>query len=125
MIETAERRQASIERALAGMAEWRVAEVVSERQRLGQILIKPQPPRQRAGNLGDFKSMGEPRAIMVAFVKNENLGFMLEPAEGSGMDDAVAIAAKAATGLARRLGMQPAAAAFRIACIRCAENLGL
>ncbi len=124
VIETAERRQASIQRALAGMAKRRVAEVVSERQRLGQILIEPQPPRQRASNLGDFKRMGEARAIMVALVENENLGFVLEPAEGSGVNDAVTIAAKGASGLARRLGMQSAAAEFRIARIRCTGNTG-
>jgi hypothetical protein len=47
---------------------------------------------------------------MIAFVKDENLGLMLEAAERGGMDDAVAIAAKAAAGFARRLGKKPAAA---------------
>ena len=61
---------------------------------------------------------------MVALVKNENLGFVFEPAEGSGVDDAVAIAAKGAAGLARRLGMQSATAAFRIACIWGTGNVG-
>jgi hypothetical protein len=61
---------------------------------------------------------------MVALVENENLGFVLEPAEGSGVDDAVTIAAKGAAGLACRLGMQSAAAAFRIACIGCTGYVG-
>src|SRR5262249_43126198 len=116
----AECRQAGIKRAFAGMAERRMAKIVSQRQRLGQIFVKPQPPRQRARDLRDFKRVGEPRPVMIALVENENLGFVLQSAEGGGMDDAVAIAAKSAAALARRFGMKPAAAAVRVAGIRCA-----
>jgi hypothetical protein len=54
---------------------------------------------------------------MVTLVENENLGLMLEPTEGGRVDDTVAVAAKGAAAFARRLGMQPATAQFRIARI--------
>ena len=40
VIEAAERRHAMRERILAGMAERRVAEVVRQRNRLGEILVE-------------------------------------------------------------------------------------
>ena len=48
------------------MAERRVAEVVGQRQRLGQIFVKPERASQGAGDLGDLQRMGQPRAEMVA-----------------------------------------------------------
>jgi len=110
VIKATERREARVEGAFAGVPERRMAKIVSERQRLGEILVKPQPPRQGPCDLRDFKRVGEPGAIMIAFIENENLGLMLEAPKGGGMDDAVAIAAERAAGLARRLAMKPAAA---------------
>ncbi len=100
MIEAAERREAGIERALAGMAEWRVAEIVSERQRLGEVFVEREPAGERARDLRHFKCMGQPGPVMVAFVEHEDLGLVLEPAERGGMDDAVAVAAEGAAALA-------------------------
>ena len=42
------------------MAERRMAQVVRERQRLGQILVEPQPPGQRTRDLRDLECMGQP-----------------------------------------------------------------
>jgi hypothetical protein len=100
------------------MAERRMAEIVGERQSLGKILVEPKPPRQGARYLGDFERVGEPRAVVIAFVEHEDLRFVLQPPERGRMDDAVAIAAKAAAALARRLGMKPAAAQVRVARIK-------
>ena len=94
VVEAAERGQAAIERALAGMAERRMAEVVGERQRLGQVLVERQRARERAGDLRHFERVGEPGAVMIALVEHEHLGLVLEPAEGGRMDDAVAVAAE-------------------------------
>src|SRR5215472_5516909 len=94
-----------------------MTEIVRQRQRLGEVLIEPQPPCERAGDLCDLERVSEPGAIMVALVEDENLGLVLETAEGGGMDDPVAIATKRATAFARWLGVQPAAASFRIASI--------
>jgi hypothetical protein len=55
---------------------------------------------------------------MVAFVEYEDLGFMLEPPKCCSVNDAVAVAAERTAVLARRLGVQAAAALRRIAGIR-------
>ncbi len=118
VIEAAECGEAGVERALAGMAERRMTEIVGKRQRLGEILVEAEPPGDRARDLGDFERMGEPGSIVVALVEDENLGLMLEAAESGRMNDAVAIAAEGAAASALRLGMQPAAASRRIAGIK-------
>ena len=117
VVETAMRLQALIERALAGMAEWRMAEVVRQRQRLGEILVEAELAGQRAGDLRHFQRMGQPGAVMVAFMEHKHLGLVLQAAKGGGMDHPVAIAPERAAGLARRLVEQPAAAAVGVAGI--------
>ena len=92
-----------------------MAEIVRQRQRLGEILVEPQPAGERARNLRDFKRMGEPRAIVIAFVENENLSLMLKAAERRCMDDAVAVAAKRAAAFAGRLQMKAPTALARVA----------
>ncbi len=92
VIEAAERRGRRVQRFLAGMAERRVAEIMGERQRLGQILVQRQHAREAAGDLGHFQRMGQARAVIVAFMLDEDLGLVLEAAKGGGMDDAVAVA---------------------------------
>ena len=98
VIEAAELPQAFVERALAGVPERRMAEIVGQRQRLGQVLVEPERARERAGDLGDFQRMGEPGAVMIALVVDEHLGLVREPAEGGGMDDAVAVAPEVVAG---------------------------
>ena len=117
MVEAAARFEAAVERPLAGMAERRVAEVMRQRQCLGKILVKPERARERAGDLGDFEGVGEAGAEMIAFVEDEHLRLVRQAAKRVGMDDAVAVAAKGAPSRARRLRVQPAAAAARIAGI--------
>ena len=101
VVEAAERREAVVERALAGMAERRMAEVVAERRGLGQVLVEPERAGERAGDLGHFQRVGQAGAEMVALVEHEHLGLVGEPAERGRMDDAVAIAAEGAAGGAR------------------------
>ncbi len=113
VVEAAAGGEAAIERALAGMAERRMAEVVGERQRLGQILVEPERASERACDLRDLERMGQAGAEMVALVEDEDLGLVGEPPEGGRMDDAVAVAAEGVAGRARRLRMEPAAAPAR------------
>ncbi len=110
VVESAMSGEASIECALAGMAERRMAEVMGERAGLREILVEAERARQRARDLGDFEGVGEPGAIVVALVVDEHLRLVGKPAEGGGMDDPVAIAAEIAAGGARRLRMEPAPA---------------
>ncbi len=121
MVEAAERREAGIERALAGMAERWVTKIMGQRQGLGEVLVDAERPRQRPRHLRDFERMGEPGAVVIALVEHENLRLVLEAAEGGRVDDAVAVAAEGAAALADRLGVQPAAALPRIARKRRAE----
>ena len=109
VIEPTKRLQTAIERALAGMAERRVPEVVGERQGLGEILVKAERASKRAGDLGDFKGVSEPGAVMITLVKHEDLGLVLEPTEGRRVDDAIAIAAKQVARRTGRFRMDPAA----------------
>ena len=115
------RRQA-IERALAGMAERRMAEIMGERQRLGEVLVEAERAGERAGDLRHLERVGQPGAVMVALVEHEHLGLVAQPAEGGGMDDPVAIAPEGLRVRARRLGKQPPAAALGVAGIRAREE---
>ena len=117
VIESAMGLQAGIERAFPGVPERRMTEVMGQRQRLREILVQAKLARQCAGNLRYFERMGQPGAVMIALVEHEDLGFMLEAAEGGRMDHPVAIAAKWAAGLARRLVKQSAPAAVGVAGI--------
>src|SRR5690349_643912 len=107
--------EAGVERTLAGVPEGRVAEIVRQRQRFGEILVEPELARQRAGDLGDLQRMGQAGAVMIALMEHKNLGLVLEPAKRGRVDHPVAIPAERAPGLARRLGKQPAAAAIGVA----------
>ena len=69
MIEAAEGGEAVIERALAGMAERRMAEIVRKRQRFGEILVEAERAGERTRDLGHFKRVGEPGAVVVALVR--------------------------------------------------------
>ena len=110
VVEAAETGQALVERALAGMAEGRMAEIVGERHRLGQVLVEAERAGERTGDLHHFQGVGEPGAVVVALVVDENLRLVGKPAEGAGMDDAVAIAAEIVARGAYRLAMAAAAA---------------
>ena len=53
----------AFERVLAGVAERRVAEIVREGQRLGQVLVEMQFARDRAGDLRHLDAVGQPGAV--------------------------------------------------------------
>src|SRR5207244_1587668 len=112
--EAAERREALVERALAGVPERRMAEVVAERRRLGQILVEAERAAERTGDLGDLQSVRQAGAEMVALVEHEHLGLVGQPAERRRVDDSVAVAAEGATVGALGLGKAPAPAPRRI-----------
>jgi hypothetical protein len=115
MVKTAMGLQAGVKSALAGMTEWRMAEVVGQRQRLRKILIQTELPRQRAGDLGYLQRVGQPGTVMITFMEDEYLGFVLETAKRGGMNHPVAIASERTSGPAWRLVKQPSAAATGVA----------
>ena len=57
-----------------------------------QVLVQVQRPGDGPRNLGNLKGVGEPGNEVVAQGSSEHLGLVLEPAEGLGVDDAVAVA---------------------------------
>ena len=80
------------EHALARVAERRVAEVVREHDRLGELLVQAQRARDRARDLARLDRVGESIAQVVALVIDEHLGLVLEPPERARVHDPIAIA---------------------------------
>lgn len=72
MVEPALLVERSLQRILARMAERRMADVVRQAQRLGQVLVQPQRPRDRAADLRDLQAMGQADAEMVAIGGHED-----------------------------------------------------
>jgi hypothetical protein len=83
--------QALVERGLADVAERRVAQVVSERDRLGQVLVQRESARDGAGDPHGLERVGQPRAVVVALRRDEDLRLVLQPAERLGVDDPIAV----------------------------------
>ncbi len=102
--------QQLVERLLARVAERRMAEVVTDRDRLGQILVQPQRPRDAARDAGRLERVREARAEVVALGIDEDLRLVAQPAERLRVDDPVAVA------LERR--PQPALLLRRLAAAR-------
>ena len=75
-----------------GVAERRVAQVVREADRLGQRLVERECARDAARDLRHLQRVGQPGAVKVALVVDEDLGLVDEAAERRRMHDAVAVA---------------------------------
>ena len=103
-----------VKRVFARVAEGRMAEIMGERDGFSEIVVKAERPRQRARDLAHFQRMGQPRAVVVAVMGDEDLRLMGEPPEGGAMDDAVAVALKCRAGRRGGLGDEPAPATRRI-----------
>lgn len=84
-------RQKFAQRLLPRMAEGRMAQVMSQGDRFGQVLVKPQGPGNGPGNLRHLQGVGQPRPIVVPEGSQEHLGLMLQTAERFAVKDAVAI----------------------------------
>ena len=84
--------QAVVEHVLADVAEGRVAEVVAQPDRLGEVLVEAQRARDGARDLRDLERVGQPRAEVVALGRDEDLGLVLEAPERLGVHDPVAVA---------------------------------
>jgi hypothetical protein len=66
VIESAGRRQASLQGFLAAVAEGRMAEIMTQAERFGQVFIEAQRPRHRPPDLRYFQRMGEPNSEVIA-----------------------------------------------------------
>ncbi len=89
-----------------------LAQVMAERHRLGEVLVEVEGAGDGAGDLGGLQRVGQPRDEVVAGGRDEDLRFVLQPAEGLAVDDAVAVALEVGAG-GRGLFWPLAAAALR------------
>ena len=94
----------SVECSLPGMPERSMSEVMSERDRVGQRLVKPECARDSPRDLGYLKRVREARPVVVALRCQENLRLARKPPERLGMDDAIPVALKAGADVALLLG---------------------
>ncbi len=81
-----------VERVLARVPERRVPHVVPEPDRLGQVLVEPECPRDDPRDRSRLERVRHPRAVVVALRVDEDLRLALQATEGLRVDDAVAVA---------------------------------
>ena len=113
--------QRAVERRLARVPEGRVAEVVAQADRLGQVLVEAQRAGDGARDPDGLERVREPRAVVVALGRHEDLRLVLEPPERLAVGDAVAVALEGAAEPAGDLGDE-AAARLRRASPRAARE---
>lgn len=81
MVETSVPLHSLMQNMLAGVAEWRMAQVVRQRNGLRQILVESQRARDRARNLGNLHRVSQTGTVIVALVIYEYLSLVLEAAK--------------------------------------------
>src|SRR5207244_3372692 len=92
VIETvAEAPHLEIELFLAGVRERRMADIMRQSERFGQVLIETENRSHCAGDLRHLDRMGQPRAKVVGETGGKDLRLGFETAEGAGMHDPVAV----------------------------------
>ncbi len=83
--------EAVLHDGLAAVAEGGMAQVVSQRRRLAEVLVEQKGTGDDAGDLGDLQSMGQPCPVMLVHGKEEDLGLVHHPAEGFAVEDAIPV----------------------------------
>ena len=99
-----------VQDVFAGMAEGGVPEVMGQTDRFGEALVEAQRAGDGAADLGHFDAVRQAGAVVVVEAGGEDLRFAFQPAKGGAVNDAVAVAFKAAAVGVGRLG-EPAAPA--------------
>ena len=99
------------------MAEGRVAQVVGQGNRLGQVLVEPQRPGDGAADGGHFNRVGQPGTEVVARAVEEHLRLVFQAAEGARVDDPRAVALETRCG---RRGAAPGGGRPALAALACA-----
>jgi len=87
----AARAQQLVERLLAGVAEGRMADVVADGDRLGEILVQAQCSPDPARDARSLERVREPRAEVVALGVDEYLCLVAQAAERLRVDDPVSV----------------------------------
>src|SRR5665213_3659087 len=86
--------QAAVEHVLPDVTKRRMAEVVAEPDRLSEVLVQGEGPRDGARDPRDLEGVGQAGAVVVALGGDEHLGLVLETAKRLAVDDPVAVALK-------------------------------
>src|SRR4051794_10636889 len=84
--------QQLVERVLARMPERRMTEVVTQPDRLDEILVEAQCPRNAPRDSGRLEGVRQPGAKVVALGVDEDLRLVAEAPERLRVDDPVAVA---------------------------------
>ena len=106
----AETPHLAIQLLFAGVREGRMADVVRQRQRLGQILVQLQHRGQRARDLRDLDGVRQPIAKVVGDAGWKDLRLVFQAAKSAGVDHAIAIALELVAVRMRRFRIPPPAA---------------
>src|SRR5579884_2493097 len=85
-----------VQSALTCMSEWRMADVMHQRQGFGQVFIQTERGSNGTGDLRYFHSVGKAATEVVRVAMGENLRFAGQTAKGAGMNDASPVALSAA-----------------------------
>ena len=80
-----------VQRVLARVPEGRMPQIVAHGNRLSQILVEPQRPRQCARHLRDLQRVGQACAVVVALRGDEHLRLALESPEGFAVQNPVPV----------------------------------
>src|SRR6185369_4743827 len=63
------------------MAKWGMPEIMSKRQCLCQLLVQPKTPCHRLADLSDFQGVGKSGSVVIPFMVDKNLCFVLQSSE--------------------------------------------
>ena len=105
------------------MSKGRVPQVVGEADGFRQVFIAAQRPGEGPADLRDFQRMGQPGAVVVSLIIDEDLGLVFQPPEGSGVQDAVLVALVAAAVAVFFFGIQTPAGVFGMRPVRGDDHL--
>src|SRR5450755_1087509 len=94
----------SVESFFSGVSEWRMANIVNQRERFGEIGAEVERSSDGARDLCDFQAVSETVAEVVGIAPRENLRLGFETAKGAGMNHTIAVALKVVAVGMLRLG---------------------
>src|ERR1700738_123456 len=81
-----------IEFVFAGMAEWRMANVMNERESFHKRRVQSESIRNSTGDLRNFDGVGQAIAKMIGETHGKNLGFGFQAAKGPRVNNTIAVA---------------------------------
>ena len=68
-----------------------MTQIVGQADGFDEIFIQTKGPSDRPCNLTSLQGVSETSPVVISFMVDENLGLVLQPAKGGGMDDSVTV----------------------------------